>query len=243
MSVPRYFVPGPLEQGVRGELSGDQARHFNRVLRRGSGDKLVLFDGSGVEATATAAEVGSRAVTYDVRAISRPDREPPMRLTVGLGLTKAGAFELAVQKLTEIGVARVVPLETRRSVATYRDARDWERRAARLERIVVEAAEQSERVTLPEVTAPSPLAEFIATTSPVVLVERGETVPLASVDLRPELAIAVGPEGGWAPEEFKLIKSGAEATMASLGRLIYRAETAAIVAAGTLIQRAIADAG
>jgi 16S rRNA (uracil1498-N3)-methyltransferase len=180
-------------------------------------------------------------VTFEVQATSRPDREPPIRLTVGLGLIKASGFELAVQKLTEIGVARIVPLETERSVVTYRESRDWEKRAGRLARIVIEAAEQSERVTLPEIAAPTSLADFLSAASPVVLVERGSGMPLAGVEIRSEMAIAVGPEGGWSPDELELIQSSADATAASIGGLIYRAETAAIVAAGTLIQQAIAQ--
>lgn len=241
MSVPRYVVPGPLEQGTRGQLSDDQARHFNKVLRRGAGDTLIIFDGSGVEATATAVQAGPKTVTYEVQATSWPNRQPSIRLTVGLGLIKAGGFELAVQKLTEIGIARIVPLETERSVVTYRESRDWEKRAGRLDRIVIEAAEQSERVTLPEIAAPSSLADFLAAASPVVLVERGSGISLAGVEIRSEMAIAVGPEGGWSPDELELIRSSAVATTATLGGLIYRAETAAIVAAGTLIQRAIAQ--
>jgi 16S rRNA (uracil1498-N3)-methyltransferase len=239
VSAPRYFVPRKLDAGERGELGNDQARHFTRVLRRGAGDALTLFNGTGIEAAAKAIEAGPKSVRFEIQSSGRPEREPSLRLTVGLALIKMSGFELALQKLTEVGVARIIPLETQRSVVSYRDVRDWERRAGRLHRIVIEAAEQSERVTIPEISAPTPLVDFMASSSLTVLVERGAGAPIGSVELKPEMAIAVGPEGGWSPDELDVIQNSAGVTTASLGGLIYRAETASIVAAGTLIQRAL----
>lgn len=197
----------------------------------------MLFDGSGVEADAEIEVHGKDAVTFSVLSVSSPRREPPTRLTVGLALLRGERFEIAVQKLTEIGVTRIVPLTTERSVVSFDVARQWSQRRARIERIMREAAEQSERVTLLEIDTPHAPSEFFSQQPTIALVERADAMPLADIAVETTMAIAIGPEGGWSVREIAVIDD-LGCTQASLGRLIYRAETAAIVAAGTLVQRA-----
>lgn len=236
MATPRLYVPGPLAQGEIIELALDQARQLRTVLRLRTGTGLCLFDGSGVEASATLIRLESSAAAAEVIGLTRPQREPALRLTVALALLKPAAFELAVQKLTELGVARIVPLATEHAVVSYRDARDWERRAIRLERILREAAEQSERVTLPVLAPPMRLAKLLEQHPVVALVERGPARPLQQIDLGADAVLTVGPEGGWSPAERGLLQQRA-ATLASLGGLILRAETAAIAATAIALHR------
>jgi 16S rRNA (uracil1498-N3)-methyltransferase len=202
----------------------------------GAGDSLVLFDGSGAEAQAAIIEVSGGLARYEVRALEHPDRSPPLRLIVGLAALRGDRFEVAVQKLTELGVERIVPLSTDRSVISFNDARAWPRRLHRLQRIIIEAAEQCERVTLPEVSDPATVAEFLSERPVIALVERISSSALLDIEAGTEAAIAIGPEGGWSPDELATIEQHASA-IASLGPLILRAETAAIVAAGTMIQQ------
>ncbi|HEX5164034.1 MAG TPA: RsmE family RNA methyltransferase [Thermomicrobiales bacterium] len=237
MAVPRFYVSDALEQGATGVLDSNQSRQARSVLRLTTSASLILFNDSGVEADARIVSLANGGVTYEIIAIGRPDREPNLRLTVGLALLKGDRFEVAVQKLTELGVARIAPMLTERSVVSFDDARGWQKRSERYARIAREAAEQSERVTLPVITAPVTLAEFLRQQPVIVLLERAESAPIATHAPGPEAAIAVGPEGGWSDAEQALIVREAAGT-ASLGRLILRAETAAIVAAGTVIQRA-----
>jgi 16S rRNA (uracil1498-N3)-methyltransferase len=122
-------------------------------------------------------------------------------------------------------------------VVSYEAAADWEKRHARLARIAREAAEQSERVTLPSIEPPSAVEAFLERYAPIALVERASAPPLASLVFGAEVALAIGPEGGWAERETRAIEHAAVG-VASLGGLIYRAETAAIVAAGVVIQAA-----
>jgi 16S rRNA (uracil1498-N3)-methyltransferase len=124
-------------------------------------------------------------------------------------------------------------------VVSFPDARDWEKRAIRYERIIVEALEQSERVTTVDLTQPTSIQDFLSQHTVIVLVERGQHASIASAPLEPEMTLAIGPEGGWSEQEIDLI--GDRATTASLGPLIMRAETAAIVSAGTLMQRSYAS--
>lgn len=190
-----------------------------------------------VEAVLTA--VNRSDVQFEIGALSYPSREPDLTLTVGLSLLRGDRFEVAIQKLTEIGVRRIVPLAAQRCVVSFPDARDWEKRAIRYERIIVEALEQSERVTTVDLTQPTSIQDFLSQHTVIVLVERGQHASIASAPLEPEMTLAIGPEGGWSEQEIDLI--GDRATTASLGPLIMRAETAAIVSAGTLMQRSYAS--
>lgn len=235
MTLHRFMVAVPLEPEQSGVLDEQQSRQASSVLRLREGDPLVLFDGSGVEANAVIDRIDKRSVAYTVLDVCRPEREPHLNLTVGLSLLKGDRFEIALQKLTEIGVAAVVPIQAERCVVSYRDARDWEKRALRYRRIIVEALEQSERVRDLRLDEPIQLADFLLRQPTIALVERGRGQPLSQVETHDSLAIAIGPEGGWSEHELTLI--GQHAQTASLGPLIFRAETAAIVASGLLVLR------
>lgn len=226
-----------MAQGALVELPVDQARQLRTVLRLRPGAGITLFDGSGAEASATLTRVEASSAACEIGCITWPQREPSLKLSVALALLKPSAFELAVQKLTELGVARIVPLTAERAVVSYRDARDWERRAVRLERIVREAAEQSERVTLPELVAPIGLPELLEMQPVIVLVERSAAAPSLAAIVTPNgAAVAIGPEGGWSPTERALLAEHGT-SLASLGSLILRAETAAIVAAAIVLNQ------
>jgi 16S rRNA (uracil1498-N3)-methyltransferase len=235
VATPRFYVPDSLAPGSEGVLDAGQSRQAQSVLRLSPGDLLTLFNGTGIEATARVVTLAKSCVPFIVESVGTPEREPPVRLTVGLAILKGDRFEVALQKMTELGVSRIVPLLTERSVVSF-DARGWLKRAERYARISREAAEQSERVSIPEIAEPTALAEFLHQQPVIVLLERAASVPIGDITPGETAAIAVGPEGGWSEREQEIIAESAART-SSLGRLILRAETAAIVAAGTLIQR------
>ncbi|CAN5606351.1 16S rRNA (uracil(1498)-N(3))-methyltransferase [soil metagenome] len=238
MPLHRFFVAARLSEGAVGQLDDRQARQVLSVLRLRRGDQIVVFDGTGVEVEAVLTAVNRSEVQFEIGALSYPAREPDLTLTVGLSLLRGDRFEVAIQKLTEIGVRRIVPLTAQRCVVSFPDAGDWEKRAIRYERIIVEALEQSERVTTVDLTQPTSVQDFLSQHTVIALVERGQHVSIALAPLEPEMTLAIGPEGGWSEQEIDLI--GDRATTASLGPLIMRAETAAIVSAGTLMQRSYA---
>jgi 16S rRNA (uracil1498-N3)-methyltransferase len=210
------------------------------VLRSTAGSTIVLFNGSGIEATARLVSPQQAGAVYVVESVTYPAREPSIRLTVGLALLRGERFEVAVQKLAECGVARIVPLTAERCVISFDDARAWARRRERYRRVAREAAEQSERVTLLDIAEPVGLDAFLQSRAVHVLVERVDASSVTRLPLAAAMALAIGPEGGWSERELATISARAAGT-ASLGRLILRAETAAIVAAGTLIQRSWDD--
>jgi 16S rRNA (uracil1498-N3)-methyltransferase len=198
------------------ELSEDDRRHFERVLRIRPGEEVTVSDGSGRwrlcrfgDVLEPGGEIGA-------------DERPAPALTVALALTKGERFDWAVQKLTELGVDVIVPMVAGRSVVRWEGAKASQH-VERLRRIARQAAMQSRRTWLPVVDDLRPFAELAARPE-VALADRGGTSP--SLD-RP--LILVGPEGGWSPEERAAVPAHI-----GLGPHVLRAETAAVVA-GTLL--------
>jgi 16S rRNA (uracil1498-N3)-methyltransferase len=245
VTLHRFFVTTTLASNADGLLAEVQTHQARRVLRLKPGDEIAIFDGSGVETVARLGQLEGARWRFHAGELSRPLREPPIHLVVGLGLLRNERFDLAVQKLTELGVAEIAPLAAERCVVSYPDARNWEKRRARLERIIVEAAEQSERLTLPNLRDPLSVSSFLdlyGEATIIALVERTRDCPLHELEPGRKPVLAVGPEGGWSPDELALL-SERHVLAASLGNLILRAETAAIVAAGYLAQRSLTSQG
>jgi len=245
MTVHRFFVPDFDRQQGEGALSDDQSRQVSRVLRLRAGDSICVFDGSGSEFDATLIDEGRRTWHFELGPERRPEREPVLQLTVGLAIIRNERFDLAVQKLTELGVSAIVPVAAERCVISYGDARNWEKRRARLQRIVVEAAEQSERTTLPTIHAPQSVNEFLRHSTgmdTLALVERRTHNHISHFTPPGDrLSLLVGPEGGWTPDELAIVERQARGV--SLGALILRSETAAIAGASYLLLAAGRSAG
>lgn len=225
----RYFVAHPIGGG-RVTLDGPEGHHLAHVMRAKPGMEVVLFDGSGADFLAQVLSVRRSAVELEVVACHNVDRESPVALTLGVSLPKGDRQKWLVEKVVELGLRRLVPLVTARSVAQAgADA------VKRLDRAVVEASKQCGRNRLMTVDAPLSWSDFIAATRDVpcrLLAHpdvKGAGVPLPSA--APEQVVAaVGPEGGFTDEE---VEEAAVAgwQMVSLGPRILRVETAAVVLA------------
>ena len=197
---------------------------WRNVLRLTSGDKVILCDGRGHEAYATILDLDKKQARVSIESINTESRDPHKRSELFCALLKRENFELVVQKATEIGIARITPLITTRTVKTGFNRE-------RLEKIIREASEQSGRMTLPELLEPTTLTEA------VLGVRAGESVffDLTGTELPVETfqndiqSCFIGPEGGFTEEETAQAKS-AGLIIASLGKLTLRGETAAIVA-------------
>jgi 16S rRNA (uracil1498-N3)-methyltransferase len=197
------------------ELAPDDAHHLARVLRLRAGEEVTVADGHGGWRLCVFADGPRLAPAGEVERVAPPS----VPVTVAFALTKGDKPELAVQKLTELGVDRIVPLAAARSIVQW-DAAKAARNVARLRDVARAAAMQSRRVFLPHVEDVTALASLAG----VALAHPGGVSLDASVT-----AIAVGPEGGWTDEEL------AEASRhVDLGPTTLRAETAA-VAAGVLL--------
>lgn len=222
----RFFVEAPITGNVA-TLTGDEAHHLSRVMRAAVGDELVLFDGSGAEFSARITQVGKSAALVQIIERREIDRESKCRLTLAVALPKGERQKWLVEKATELGVARLVPLITERGVA-----QPVESALARLRRAVIEASKQCGRNRLLEIAAPADAAAFFAAApmGTVRLLADPSGMPLASVSPAAELIAAIGPEGGFTPAE---VAAAAERgwQLVSLGRSIVRVETAAIAVA------------
>ena len=252
MSRRRFFAPpSAFDFNSRTVwLAADEARHLRDVLRLQPGDEVYVFDGAGKEfqcritsSDRNRAELGIVAETEPAKA------ESPLEITLGVALLKGEKFDLVVQKATELGVTRVVPLVTKHADIRLRDASDAAKRVARWQRIALEAAKQSGRAAVPEVTAPVDFDSFIQqesgdpTETRLMFSERdGESLnaPSASSNLKALIAL-IGSEGGWADEEITGART-AGWRIVTLGGRILRAETAAIAVA-TLLQHRFGDLG
>ncbi|MGH7369912.1 MAG: 16S rRNA (uracil(1498)-N(3))-methyltransferase [Candidatus Methylomirabilaceae bacterium] len=243
-SVHRFYVAQGRVSEDRVHFTPEQAHQIARVLRLRRGDTVTVFDGTGAEYTAelTALGTGKAAARLTERRAAHP--EPPRHLVLLQGVVKGEKMDLIIQKATELGVRRIVPVLCERSVPKGLG------RPARWRIIATEAAEQCGRAILPELDDPVPLPAFLEAErgggfTGITLWEdersRGLKEAMQIVANAERLYLLVGPEGGLAAHEVKLAE-GAGLITASLGRRTLRAETATLAVLG-IIQYELGDLG
>lgn len=246
----RFFVPPPALDGDDVTLEGALAHRLVRVLRLRAGDEAVLFDGRGGEALARIESAGERRVRASIIARRDGTPEPTVRVHLYQSITKGERFDWLIEKGTEIGAARFVPLLTARAVV--RTAAGGQR-AERWQRIVTEAAEQCERTVVPDVDEPMAFDAALAS-APGLLLLPYEEAPAATPGIAEALAanidalfaagevsIFIGPEGGYEPAEVEQA-TVAGATVVTMGGRVLRSETAGLVAL-TLVMQATGQLG
>jgi 16S rRNA (uracil1498-N3)-methyltransferase len=214
--------------GNRAWLTGGNAEHLARVLRAKPGQQFDI----AVEGVVRAGVVVSAAPDQIEFELGEPVKTPDLpELSVYLSIFKFDRLEWAIEKLTELSVARIVPVIARRTEAHLGKAA--EKRVERWRKLALEAAQQSRRAAPPEIVSPAALRKAIAsaTGARIVLDENEDVRSLRWVvdACKPPISLALGPEGGWTPEEIQLFEQSGWQP-ASLGETILRAETAAIAA-------------
>ena len=224
-SLPRLFVASSLGAGARVELDAAQANYLGNVMRLKQGDQLLLFDGTSGEWLAEVVDAGKKRMTLAVVEPTRPQESVP-DLWLAFAPVKKGRVDWLVEKAVELGVARMVPVITRRTIV---DKLNLERMRAH----IVEAAEQCGRTALAEIDEPVKLEAFLkARDSSRTLYfadDTGGETAAGAFEPGPAL-ILVGPEGGFTPDEAVAIREAPNAKAISLGPRILRAETAALAA-------------
>lgn len=242
MRLTRVYVDASLEPGASLTLIGAAAGHLTRVLRLRPKAALTLFNGRGGEYAASIERVQGSKVTVAVGEHAAIERESPFPLTLAQGVSRGERMDLVVQKATELGVARLVPVLTERSIVRL-DEEQSDRKSNHWRAIAIAACEQCGRNRLPDVALPARLREFLrqpAGGSVRLLLSPSATQRIEDVP-RPAAGatVLIGPEGGLADEEQQLAE-GAGYTAVNLGPRVLRTETAAI-AALTLLQREFGD--
>jgi 16S rRNA (uracil1498-N3)-methyltransferase len=233
--LTRVYIEQPLAPGKRCIVQDSAANHLARVLRLRAGDTLTVFDGSGDEYAARVEAVQKKSVVVEVGEHRAVNRESPIHLSLAQGVSRGERMDLVVQKATELGVARIVPVLTQRSVVRL-DARQTANKLLHWRAIAIAACEQSGRNRIPEVAAPVALDEFLrasASTSARVLLSPEGTHRVRDLARYSALTVLIGPEGGLTEAEHEAAsKSGF--TRVSLGPRILRTETAALAALAVL---------
>lgn len=237
MAAPRIFQPGPLAEaraaGAEIELGAEAVRHLGRVLRLGPGDAVRLFDGHGGEYAATLTALDKRAGRARLDAFDDRESESPLTLELVQGLAKGERMDVAFQKAVELGVDRIVPVTTERSVVRL-DGERALKRHAHWRGVLIAACEQSGRNRIPELDPLQTLTEWLRQPRQgfVLDPEGGSSLQTQALPDGP-VSLLVGPEGGLGPGEInRAIEAGLRPLR--LGPRVLRTETAPLAALAAL---------
>jgi 16S rRNA (uracil1498-N3)-methyltransferase len=186
-------------------LATDEARHLREVLRLKPGDEVHVFDGRGREFRCTVVKAMRETSELQIEAEIEPAKpESQLQLNLCVALLKGEKFDLVVQKATELGVQKVTPLITRYADIHLRDESDAAKRVGRWQRIAIEAAKQSGRAFVPEISLPVAFAAVTNRDGLVVMFSERDGASLATLmetDAPAPLTALVGSEGGWSDED------------------------------------------
>ncbi|MEA3041318.1 MAG: rRNA (uracil1498-N3)-methyltransferase [Sphingomonadales bacterium] len=224
-SLPRLFVGEALSQGAGLALEGAPANYLGNVLRLGAGAQVKLFDDRTGEWLAEIGEAGRKRVSLRIVRRLR-EREAVPDLWLMFAPIKRGRIDWLVEKATELGAARLVPVLTARTIVERLNLE-------RLRAHAIEAAEQCERTALPQIAAPVKLGALLRDWPEerrLYFADEGGGEPLLAAAAPGPAAILIGPEGGFTDEERAAVRALAQAKPVSLGPRILRADTAALAA-------------
>lgn len=228
-------------------LSLDESRHLRDVLRLGDGDEVSVFNGEGKEFSCRIKTTGrgkEQAQLEILSEITAPSPESKLELTLAIALLKGEKFDLVVQKATELGVSRIVPLQTKRADIKIKNADEAGKKLERWRRIALEGAKQCGRARVPEIAAVTEFTKYISTeqSTKILFAERSGASLKAVVGVNADntrITAIVGSEGGWEDSEIAFARDN-NCHIVTLGGRILRAETAGIVVV-TLLQHLIGD--
>ncbi len=239
MRLNRVYVDAPLSPGSLIERPAAAAQHLGRVLRARSGEQIVLFNGDGREFTAALESIRGSRATATVGEARSIDRESPLAVTLVQCIARADRMDVIVQKATELGVTRIVPVLSRRGVVRL-DPAQAASKAEHWRGIAIAACEQCGRNRLPGIETPRLLTRHLGDTprptGARLVLEPDAEGPDAAFEIGAAVEIAIGPEGGFDGEELDALRVSGFACV-SLGPRVLRTETAAIAGLAWLQSR------
>ena len=240
MRLTRVHVDQPLRVGDEIALPEGPATHLARVLRLGVGDACVLFNGDGHDYAARIVAQGKRELRVAVDSAMPVERESPLRLVLLQGVARGEKMDLILQKATELGASAFHPLWSQRSEVKLDEARA-EKRLAHWRSVVSSACEQSGRAYVPEVAGPVSLSAVLSAMPAgglrLILDPEGElSFSTLSVETSTPVYLAIGPEGGWSPNDREQLRAAGFHGL-RLGPRILRTETAGLAAIAALQAR------
>jgi len=224
--LPRFHVAGPLALGATLVLDAATLRHM-QALRLHPGDHVTLFNGDGTEHVAELIDLAKRGAVVQVRSGAVVDREAPVPVVLAQGICAADRMDLLIQKATELGVTRIIPVISARTVVRLSTERQ-ERREAHWQNVAIAACEQCGRNTIPEVASSIRFDAFMAempTTDLRLMLDPAGAVRLRDLPPPASVLVAVGPEGGFTGDERMLLADRGFSAV-RFGPRVLRTETA-----------------
>jgi 16S rRNA (uracil1498-N3)-methyltransferase len=241
MAMARFFLPRKNLRENCGVMEGQELAHLKKVLRLGPGDRITVFDDAGWEHDAVIRRLSADQGEIEILRSYEAGRESPLQMTLAVGLIKGEKMDFVVEKATELGAQTIVPFTSTFAVPKF-DARKIAIRTARWEKIALSAAKQCGRSHVPKILPLCKFQKLVSDEWPGTLKllfwEREQHQSLNEARKKSAEAtsvlLALGPEGGFTPQEAELAKAhGFERV--HMGRRILRAETA-VLAALTMVQ-------
>lgn len=238
--MPKYFV---LPENITGDsvvITGEDAKHLATVLRSEQGDCVEVCDGCGTDYSCEITNVDKKEITLKIKEKNPCQSEPKTKITLFQGLPKADKMELIIQKCVELGIEKIVPVATHRAVVKL-DKKDSGKKIERWQKIAESAAKQSGRGIIPQIGDVVTFKEAVK----LGVMAQGAIIPYEHEEKRgirefaesfsgSEVAIFIGPEGGFADEEIALAMENGILSV-SLGKRILRTETAGMATVAILL--------
>ncbi|MCW8963182.1 MAG: 16S rRNA (uracil(1498)-N(3))-methyltransferase, partial [Gammaproteobacteria bacterium] len=206
MRTHRVYFPELSTDDNEVVISGQTFIHLTRVLRVKPGQKLIIFDGQGIEYQATITTVERKSITVSILSSETVSRESPLSITLVQGISRGERMDWLLQKATELGVSRIMPIYTKRSVVVLDDKR-LQSRILHWQGIITNACEQCGRNTLPELSPPVSLPEILTRQSikNCYYLDPDGTQSLSEIGESYSICFIIGPEGGFDAEEKELM--------------------------------------
>lgn len=219
-------------------LDADETRHLRDVLRLKIDDEVSVFDGTGHEYKCSVAAISKKhSELAQIEEITPASPESPFEITLASTVLNGEKYDLIIQKSVELGVAKLIPLQTIRGDVKTKDAT---KRLDRWRRIAMEATKQCGRARLMEIAEPTAFEKLVVdTTDSVVMFSERDGVDFAAITAGKKITALIGPKGGWDDSELDLARANG-VTVVTLGGRILRAETAAI-SLTTILQHRFGD--
>lgn len=226
----RCFVECNFSIGDMVEIAGDEAAHVARVLRYDVGDQLEIFGSGSLIGLCEIKEISKQQLVAEVKEVYVSDAEPKVKITLYQGIAKEAKMDYIIQKATELGISKIVPVETEFSVVKIKDSA---KKVERWQKIAKDAAKQCKRASVPEIAEPvkfdkalTLLKENEIFFAPYEAAEQGSLKDLAFGKSPESAGYIIGPEGGFSPKEANAFLCES-VPVVTLGKRILRTETAA----------------
>lgn len=240
--MPRFFINSKDIFDDNINVTGEDYNHIKKVLRLKCGEIITLSDGEGLEYVAEIVEFGDGFVHTKVIESFKNTTEPPVKVTLYQGLPKSDKMDFIIQKSVELGISKIVPVLTERTVVRLDSEKDALKKCERWNRISLEAAKQCNRGIIPKIEIPISFKEAIKQTEDKALslipyekeAKNSLKRVLERVDSISDISVFIGPEGGFTEQEIEeAVSSGLSSV--TLGPRILRTETAGIAVLSILM--------